>query len=351
MSRNFFLSYKSFLSVESLQSVRDSVIKVCLYGYIPLALLFFGCSAMKQPAPLRNLGIAGDTEDVRVEVVDIIQPGDTTSWVDGARWTEVIVRVSNKSPGNLVVQMGNLVDQQGLLSFQLSNILAEQDPGERVAKMQEAQMGYGLAQQSVMSGLGYGLGYTVPYIGFLTPLMFQGLSMAQQQAMLSVQNDPQRVQAEAKKRSLPVGATLIPGGTAQGSLFFRQTQFPQKLILGYVTDTGSKSIDITLVQSAVVAQPAISANVAAQPQAGTIQTKVESRNPYVEVIANEANIREQPKTGKIIKKVNKGTRLEKVDEVDQWTKVLLGDESIGWISSGLVKQIKPVVSSPGRSTY
>ena len=333
MSRKFFLPNKLFYSIEPFKSVRDSVIKACLYGYIPLALLLFGCSAMRQPAPLKNLGIVGDTDDVRVEVIDIVQPGDTTSWVDGARWTEVIVRVSNKSGSNLTVQTGSLVEQQGLVLSQLSNVLAEQQPGDHIAKMQQAQMGYGLAQQTVMSGLGY----VVPYVGFLTPLMFQGLSMAQQQAMLSVQNEPQRVQAEAQKRSLPVGATLIPGGNAQGSLFFRQTQFPQKLILGYATDTVSRRIEIPVVQSPIVSQPAISPINAKQPQTAPVQSKIEIRNPSVQVIANEAMIREQPKTGKIIKRVKKGTQLERLEEAGGWTKVLVDGDQVGWISSQLVK--------------
>jgi hypothetical protein len=56
-------------------------------------------------------------------------------------------------------------------------------------------------------------------------------------------------------------------------------------------------------------------------------------------VANEANIRDRPKSGTIIKRVKKGQRLEKLDEVDGWTKVLIDGEQVGWISSQLIKAV------------
>src|SRR2546428_304893 len=99
MSRNP-LRYASFLSVSQINRWPGSLIKTCFYCG-PFALLLFGCleqlSSVKQPAPPRNLGITAETPEVRVEIVDIIEPGDPTSWVDNARWTEVIVRLANIS--------------------------------------------------------------------------------------------------------------------------------------------------------------------------------------------------------------------------------------------------------------
>ncbi len=234
--------------------------------------------------------------------------------MDNAQWTEVIVEVSNKSLYNLSIEAGNLIDEQGTLLTQLSNVLL--DPNRQVAKMREAQMGYGLAQEAVRLGLGSGYPYGFRYygsgIGSLGILLSGVLSLAQQQTMMSIQKEPQRVRAEAQRRSLRLGTTLVSGDKIQGSLFFRHTSAPRELRLGYTANNKPGSVAIWLAKH--------------------------PKPTYVEVVADEAAVQEEPNAKEILRNVKRGTRLEKLEEQENWIKVSLKGEGVGWISSDSVKE-------------
>lgn len=75
------------------------------------------------------------------------------------------------------------------------------------------------------------------------------------------------------------------------------------------------------------------------PRPTAMVTPDAPKNPYVEVIVNSAIIRDEPDGKNRIKSVPKGTRLEKLDQAGKWTKVLVDGDKIGWVSSGLIKEV------------
>jgi len=90
-----------------------------------LLLVTPGCALtagpIKSSAPLRNLNLVGSSPDALVEVVDIIQPGDGTSWTDRASWTEVVVRMRNTSTQDISIGSATLVDSRGVVVPQSMN--------------------------------------------------------------------------------------------------------------------------------------------------------------------------------------------------------------------------------------
>lgn len=420
-----------------------------------------GAPAVKRSAELRNLGITTKGEQAKVEVVDIIQPGDPSSWVEDARWTEVVVRISNTSKVYLVGREAQLVDASGAVIPVAEHPMMLADIQEQVSKsMVEAQARSAVASSaaytatSLMNQGLYSLGPSawgaVPYLGVV--FSAAGALAAQHQAseMASATKGPQEIVAELQRRSFRAGSGVAPGGRIQGSFFFPYTRDPHKLLLtqeaegklktmevslaravsdlnvrvesallktdqgelplGRATDpialgsatnlnsvglsfsrplsplelqnlrigftedfpcTKPAGVDVTPDQKSVLlsgypagclkgakgfydlAVAGLNIDASAfpvqkgfppgtkRPTVATASTRpapaARSANPFVEVTANEAVIREAPKTGKIIRTVSKGTKLERLEERDNWTKVVTEKDEVGWISSGAVK--------------
>ncbi len=218
-----------------------------------------GGDAIKRTAQLRNLGITTQGEHARIEVVDVIQPGDPSSWVEDARWTEVVLRISNTSNTYLFGREAHLVDVNGAAIPPAQNPLMLADLGQQVSKsmgtyfntmsvtMLATEAIYTVPFISQTAWLGM-----VPYVGFIT----QGLSAVEtayslQQAgtMMSAANRPMEIMAELRRRSFPPGAGVGPGGHIQGSIFFPYTFSPQKILLTYDAGGTQKRVEAALAQA------------------------------------------------------------------------------------------------------
>ena len=419
-----------------------------------------GGSAIKRDVKLRNLGITTQGNHGRVEVVDIIQPGGPSSWVEDARWTEIVLRITNTSKTYLLFRDCHLVSASGALipltehPLMLANI--QQQVSESMAGAQAVGAATRLGYQAVYSIPGFASAAygAVPFLGGVLSLV--GALAQQQQAaeIRSAANRPQEIMAELEQRAFKRGSGVAPGGHIEGSMFFPYTRAPQNLVLTYEAGGAQEMLEVSLaraaadlnakVKSAVLktdqgelpltttkkpvdlgsayelkrialsfSRPLTSLEVqnlrigfsddfpckkaesvdvtpdkrsiilSDYPDAclreargfydlgvtglnlepasfpiqrglppGTIRPTAKSTtNPLVEVIVNEGIIREKPKTGRVLKKVPKGTRLEKLDQAGKWTKVLVNGEQIGWIASGVLRELSLEVTPAEDLTY
>lgn len=418
-----------------------------------------GGSAIKRDVKLRNLGITTQGEDTRIEVVDIIQPGGPSSWVDDARWTEIVVRITNTSKTYLSFRDCQLVSASGALipvtenPLMLANI--QQQVSESMAGAQAVGAATSLGYQAVYSIPGFASAAygAVPFLGGVLSLV--GALAQQQQAaeIRSAANRPQEIMAELEQRAFKRGSGVAPGGHIEGSMFFPYTRAPQNLVLTYEAEGAQEMLEVSLaraaadlnakVKSAVLktdqgelpltttkepvdlgsayelkrialsfSRPLSSLEVQnlrigfsedfpckkpesvdvtpdkrsiilsdypdaclreargfydlgvtglnLEPAAFPIQkgmppgakrSTAKSSNPFVEVVANQGIIREAPKIGKVLKRVAKGTQLEKLDDRGNWTKVLIGGEQVGWIASGVLRELSLEVTPAKDLTY
>jgi hypothetical protein len=196
-------------------------------------MVLAGCAT----ATPRNPVAGADATHSRLELLEILQPGDARSWVEDARWTELVIRLVNTSARELVLDRVELVDALDTATPATPSPLALPELREQLTQSRSpvyrnpALMAQALA--------------TLPYVRPSPP---PGGDSAPK--TLSIARRPDEARAELERRALRLDARLPRGGQAQGSLFFRYTSAPQKLVVAYRAGEAPETVELSLARVA-----------------------------------------------------------------------------------------------------
>ncbi len=201
---------------------------------LPIAMLLSGCvSARYQRADPDNLtapvslNLTSEPSPVTATVHSVIAIHGPGSWKRDAYWDEYVVSVVNRSEAPLAVQSATLTDFLGHatapgdkpwpLEKESLSRLKGMDPGTKAVLVQVGA-GYGAASAGVavaMAGAGpAGLVVFPAYIGG---------------AIYRNSSGRHDIEHEFARRRFVLPATVAPGQTAEGSLFFPISPGPQRL--------------------------------------------------------------------------------------------------------------------------
>ncbi|MDQ5978409.1 MAG: hypothetical protein QG602_1383 [Verrucomicrobiota bacterium] len=198
------------------------------------------------PVPLNLTATQPPFEATLQSVVVYHGPG---SWKRDAFWDEYVVSLVNRGETPLTIETASLIDFQGDPSTPGDNpwllekqSLTLQKEINRAAKAVLVQIGGGYlavgAAGSVMffSGVACGTAGSVISAGLL-PVYAGG-------AIYENVSSRHKIEKEFQLRRLVLPQTIAPGQTLQGSLFFRISPGPQRLMLH--GRAGDKPSDVTI---------------------------------------------------------------------------------------------------------
>jgi hypothetical protein len=238
-------------------------------GILGSALMTAACAApatspalTKPGAALRNLNIVGRSPDAQVEVMDIIQPGDSTSWAERAQWTELVVRITNVSAETVAMGSAMLVDSRGVALPHLTSAPAAQTSPPRDGQDGEAarsaapaaleKVAARIAHNAASSVLG---ALPVDVRPYVEPLVSTGkdlastaISSARPGSTSAPAREQTEIQAELERRRLREETRLVPGGAIEGSLFFQFTPVPHRLVLTPESGERLGPVDVPLAR-------------------------------------------------------------------------------------------------------
>lgn len=237
-----------------------SVISRLPFAYLILALgtgALGGCATESltpstPPTPLRNLGLSAQGPHAAVEVIDIIQPGGTGSWSPNARWTEIVVRITNSSTSHLVGREISLVSVTGASLPAVESPLVLADTQQHLARSTEqADATSKLTTQALSSASKLAPAVSPSSSSRVEPIVSSMQQLADafhQQKMRSLATRAPDIEAEVRRRGLAPRARLSPGDHVQGSVFFALTPSPKKLVVAYEASAAVHFVEVMLVQ-------------------------------------------------------------------------------------------------------
>lgn len=228
--------------------------------------------APKNTPPPEVLRLEAARPPIEAAVRQVIVYHGPGSWKREAYWDEYVVSLTNQGPTPLTIEAAVLHDQQGApiepgidpwtlerLSKKWWETNAARQTGTYVVLGAGTAAGAGVAMVSAYSGLwgasvsaGTAAAGTVGAVAAVTlPLVAVGTVVANV-------HSKHKVEAEFTRRRLALPLTLAPGQTAHGSLFFRITPGPQRLVLrGRAADQPcDATISLALLAGLHLAPPA-----------------------------------------------------------------------------------------------
>jgi len=183
------------------------------------------------------------------------------SWKREAWWDEYVVTVTNRGPTPLVLSDASLHAHNGEISKPGDNPWALERLGKSWWETNTARQtgtylllgtgtvaGFGVATMGALAGGGFlapATGGAAAAIGVGAAAMVALPAAAISTVAINLRRKHQ-VQDEFARRRLALPLTLAPGGTVQGSLFFRLTPSPRELILHGRADEAARDIPIPL---------------------------------------------------------------------------------------------------------
>ncbi len=227
-------------------------------------LLTSGCVSSKYkmaassvpPAPTLNL--RGDHATLGAYVDSVIVYRGPGSWKRDAYWDEYIVSIENRSPNSATLLSAELIDSGNFA-------IAPGKSWERLEGESRKWWNSHVLGQNLALGAGtvfVGVGAVAAPIGaFLAYAALQGVALTPVGAAfiavplaagwLSDTNGThaKKIAAEFDLRRLELPAQLRPGQTTHGSLFFRLTPSPKKLVLTFreAGEVREVTIDLALL--------------------------------------------------------------------------------------------------------
>ena len=229
-----------------------------------VALALSGCvsakykSAAKDTPPAVALNLTAAQPPVEATVNTVIVFHGPGAWKRDAYWDEYVVSVANRSNVPLVVDAATLTDFRGDSIAPGDNpwllekaSLSRQDEINRKAKNALVQIGQGYV---VVGMSGTIVGVTIA--GITGTAAAGGGAFAASLAGVAIlpfyiggtvyRNISNRhdIENEFAHRRLELPATVVPGGMAQGSLFFRIAPGPQRLVLS--GRSGAEPVEIAI---------------------------------------------------------------------------------------------------------
>jgi len=216
-----------------------------------ILLLSTGCVSSKYQASSSDT--AAPTLDVPFSPAPLAATLNTViayngpgSWKNDACWDEYIVRITNHSAAPLQVESATLTDFQGAATspgadpwlLEKSSV-ARQKELSRTTRNVLVQVGAGYTTVGVVgSALAATGGFAAGAL--VLPAYIGG-------AVYRNHTHRKKIEAEFAHRRLVLPATLAPGQTVQGSLFFRLAPGPRSLVLAYQDDhqAGTTTANLT----------------------------------------------------------------------------------------------------------
>ena len=246
------------------------------------AFALSGCvSARYQPAPKDTppatvLNLAATQPPVEAVVHTVIVYRGPGSWKRDAYWDEYVISVTNRGLAPLSVESAMLTDFRGEATAPGDNpwTLEKQsrtrtEELNRIAKAALVQFGAGYLTVGVAGGVMFTAGTACATAG---AVIFAGaIPVYAVTAVVRNYNHRHEVEAEFARRRLALPATVAPGQTAQGSLFFRISPGPQRLVLhGRAGDDPVEvTIDLGLLKGLHLKQPPAGADQVKPAKDGT----------------------------------------------------------------------------------
>jgi hypothetical protein len=247
-----------------------------LFNFALIALLFTstGCVASKYkrapktipPAVVLRLPARSDnpsridTLPLQAVIQSVIAYQGPGSWKRAAYWDEYVLSFSNRSGTFLTIESATLSDFQGTptspgsdpwelekqsRSYE-SRLLATSGTVLKIGAGSIAATGaiFAVGTTLVTTTSGYmGAGLAVASVGIALPAYAVGTVFANV-------HSKQRIEDEFSYRRLKLPLTLAPEQVAQGSLFFRLTPGPQRLVLRYRAGDEVQDVAIDLARLA-----------------------------------------------------------------------------------------------------
>ena len=193
------------------------------------------------PATALDLSVSQATAEVTVHAVIVYEgPG---SWKRKAFWDEYVLTIANRSDAPL------LVDSAAVVDFQENQNPAGSDPWqlEKESKTWWQNVKSNDAGRLLTLGVGTVVAGTAFVAASATAIASTSAGIAAGAATIGVAavalpiyavvsvignvKGRHKIEAEFNRRRLVLPATLAPGQTVQGSLFFRITPGPKRLLL------------------------------------------------------------------------------------------------------------------------
>ena len=206
-------------------------------SFVLAALALSGCvSAKYQPADKNIsspflLNLTAAQPPVAATVISVIPYHGLGSWKRDAYWDEYVVSVANSGSAPLVVESASLTDFRGdatapgadpwLLERQS---MTRQEELNRTNKATLVQVGAVAAGGVSAFGAAFGGAAGAASAFAVLPVYVAG-------AVVRNVGSRHDIEAEFARRQLALPATIAPGQTVQGSLFFRISPGPQRLAL------------------------------------------------------------------------------------------------------------------------
>jgi nucleoid-associated protein YgaU len=204
------------------------------------------------PPPLRNLGLSAQGQHATVEVIDIIQPGGPGTWSADARWTEIVIRVTNSSAMHVVGRGLSLVSVTGASLPAVENPLALPDMQQHLTRSKEQTEANSKLASQVLSSTSTAAPAFSPSassrVNPITSSMQEMAGVVHQEQMRSLANRAQNIEAEIRRRALAPGVQLSPGDHVQGSVFFALTRSPKKLLVAYEVGRTQHTVEVMLAR-------------------------------------------------------------------------------------------------------
>jgi hypothetical protein len=211
-----------------------------------MLLLSTGCVSSKYQAadkdtpPSPVLDVAFSPAPLAATLNSVIIYNGPGSWKNDACWDEYVVRLTNHGTAPLHVESATLTDFQGATTtpgndpWRLEkSSLARQKELSRTTHNALVQVGVGYTTTAVV-GSAFAAAGSFAAAGLVLPAYIGG-------AVYRNHTHRKKIEAEFAHRRLVLPATLAPGQTIQGSLFFRIAPGPQSLLLAYQDHAGAGS--------------------------------------------------------------------------------------------------------------
>ena len=211
--------------------------------------------AVQPPQLLHLIATQPPIEAVVHAVIVEKGPG---AWKEEAWWDEYVVTIANHGDAPLRVDSATLLDFEGQASTpgddpwnleRLSKKWWQTNSARNVGHAFALGVGaYGVvgvafysgiaATSSLTGGAAAATGVATAFV-VAVPVVVVG-------TLVINNNHKHKIETEFSRRRLALPATIAPGGVVQGSLFFRLSPGPQRLVLHYRTDGQPRGLAIEL---------------------------------------------------------------------------------------------------------
>ena len=239
----------------------------CHAAVLAIAVTLIGCTLPHYQTkegkllPPQSLNFTATQPPLELLLHTVIVHSGPGAWKEETWWDEYVVSVTNHSDTPLRIETVSLVDFESQAS----------SPGDDPWKLERAgkqwwqsntarNTGYALALgvgTFATAGAAFwgGAAATGTFAGAATAasiIVFAALPVAIVSGVVINNNQKHRIEAEFHRRRLVLPTTMAPGGTAKGSLFFRISPGPQRLVFAFHADGQPHELSLDLKQLAAL---------------------------------------------------------------------------------------------------